>query len=172
MGLVQMAILVVFASVCFAATVRLFFIWAAVLLAIYASWLLMLDIPPISKIYNLTNFSTFVVFALYFNYEIDRRARDAAASDRGRERARRRAAARIVAPRTGPALLPALGRIDAEQADALAGNLDRIAVDDARAARDRRTGSGRRRDVVRAPLADDMRHRGAERDHDEPEQPG
>jgi adenylate cyclase len=76
MGLVQMAILVVFASVCFAATVRLFFIYAGALLAVYAGWLLMLDIPPISKIYNLTNFATFVIFALYFNYEIDRRARD------------------------------------------------------------------------------------------------
>ena len=63
-------------------------------------------------------------------------------------------------------------RLYAPEADALTGNLDRIAVDDARAARDRRTGGGRRRDVVRAFLADDMRHRRAERDHDEPEQQG
>jgi adenylate cyclase len=80
MALVQMAILVVFASVAFAATVRLFFICAGVLLAMYAGWLLTLDISPISKTYNLTNFSTFVIFALYFNWEIDRRARDVFAS--------------------------------------------------------------------------------------------
>src|SRR5260370_28612268 len=87
---------------------------------------------------------------------IDRRATDRAAADRRGEGARRRAAARIIAPRTGAALLPALRRIDAEQADALAQNLDRIAVDDARAARDRRTGGGRRRDIVRRLLRDDV----------------
>jgi adenylate cyclase len=76
MALIQMGILVVFASVCFAATVRLFFGFAGALLAIYAGWLLMIDVTPISTIYNLTNFTTFVIFALYFNYEIDRRARE------------------------------------------------------------------------------------------------
>ena len=76
MALVQMGILVIFASVAFAATVRLFFVCVGALLAMFAAWLLMLDISPISKIYNLTNFSTFVIFALYFNWEIDRRARD------------------------------------------------------------------------------------------------
>jgi hypothetical protein len=80
MALIQMGILVVFASVAFAATVRLFFIWAGALLAIYAGWLLTMDMPPISKSYNLTNFSTFVIFGLYFNWEIDRRARDVFAS--------------------------------------------------------------------------------------------
>src|SRR5512140_2414194 len=73
---------------------------------------------------------------------IDRCATDPAAADRRGERARRHAAARIAAPRSGAALLPALRRIDAEQADALAQDLDRIAVDDARAARDRRAGGG------------------------------
>jgi adenylate cyclase len=76
MGLVQMGILVIFGSVCFAATVRLFFIYAGVALAIYAGWLLTVDIPPISRIYNVSNLTTFVIFALYFNYEIDRRARE------------------------------------------------------------------------------------------------
>jgi hypothetical protein len=52
------------------------------------------------------------------------------------ERARRHAAARIVAPRTGAALLPALRRIDAEQADALAVNLDCVAIDDGGLAND------------------------------------
>ena len=36
---------------------------------------LVLDVTAISKIYNLTNFSSFLIFALYFNWEIDRRAR-------------------------------------------------------------------------------------------------
>ncbi|HMI39950.1 MAG TPA: adenylate/guanylate cyclase domain-containing protein [Sphingomicrobium sp.] len=76
MALIQMGLLVVFASVAFAATVRLFFLCAGALLAMFAAWLLMQDVPSISKIYNLTNFSTFLIFALYFNWEIDRRARD------------------------------------------------------------------------------------------------
>ena len=76
MALVQMGILVVFASVNFAATVRLFFICAGALLLMFAGWLLTLDISPISRVYNLTNFSTFLIFALYFNWELDRRARD------------------------------------------------------------------------------------------------
>lgn len=75
MALVQMAILVVFASVAFAGNVRLFFIWAAAVLALFAAWLFTLDVRAISKIYTLTNFSTFFIFALYFNWDIDRRAR-------------------------------------------------------------------------------------------------
>jgi adenylate cyclase len=75
MALVQMGILVVFASLAFAGTVRLFFLWSAGLLALFAAWLFGLDAPPISKIYTLTNFITFFLFALYFNWELDRRAR-------------------------------------------------------------------------------------------------
>jgi adenylate cyclase len=76
MALVQMAILVTFASVAFAGTVRLFVVYAAAVLLVYGGWLHTVDIPQITRIYNLTNFTTFVIFALYFNYEIDRRARD------------------------------------------------------------------------------------------------
>jgi class 3 adenylate cyclase len=75
MAMVQMAILVVFASLAFAGTVRLYFLWALGLLAIFSAWLLAQDVPPISKVYTLTNFSTFFLFALYFNWELDRRAR-------------------------------------------------------------------------------------------------
>jgi class 3 adenylate cyclase len=75
MALVQMGILVVFASVGFAGTFRLFLIWALSLLALFAAWLAFSDIPEISKIYTLTNFSTFFVFALYFNWDVERRAR-------------------------------------------------------------------------------------------------
>jgi len=75
MALVQMAILVVFASLAFAGNVRLFFLWSAGVLALFAAWLVMLGAPPISKVYTLTNFSTFFLFAFYFNWELDRRAR-------------------------------------------------------------------------------------------------
>ena len=76
MAMVQIAILVVFASVGFAGTFRLFLAWALVLLALFTLWVMTLSgITDISRIYTLTNFSTFFVFALYFNWDVDRRAR-------------------------------------------------------------------------------------------------
>lgn len=75
MVLVQMAILVVFASVGFAATFRLYLAWSFAVLALFAGWLALQDVPGISKLYTLSNFSTFFLFALYFNWEIERRAR-------------------------------------------------------------------------------------------------
>jgi class 3 adenylate cyclase len=76
MAMVQMAILVVFASVGFAGTFRLFVLWALAVLALFAGWLLTRPgISDISRVYTLTNFSTFFVFALYFNWDVDRRAR-------------------------------------------------------------------------------------------------
>lgn len=75
MALVQMGILVVFASVGFAGTFRLFLIWGAAVFALFAFWLLAREMSSISRIYALTNFSTFFIFALYFNWDIERRAR-------------------------------------------------------------------------------------------------
>ena len=76
MAMVQMAILVIFASVGFAGTFRLFLLWALALLALFGLWILTLPgITDISRVYTLTNFSTFFVFALYFNWDVDRRAR-------------------------------------------------------------------------------------------------
>lgn len=75
MGLVQMGILVVFASVGFAGTFRLYLVWSAGLLAAFAGWLASLGVSDIALIYTLTNFSTFFVFALYFNWDVERRAR-------------------------------------------------------------------------------------------------
>ena len=76
MAMVQMAILVVFASVGFAGTFRLFFFWALALLALFGLWIMTLPgITDISRVYTMTNFSTFFVFALYFNWDVDRRAR-------------------------------------------------------------------------------------------------
>jgi len=82
MALVQMGIIVVFASVAFAGTVRFFFLYSFLVLAAFALWLATRDFTPISKIYTLTNFSTFFLFALYFNWDIDRRARSVFASNR------------------------------------------------------------------------------------------
>lgn len=76
MAAIQMAILVVFASVAFAATFRLFVLWAAVVLGLFALWLMTLPgVPDITRMYTLTNFTTFFVFAIYFNWDIERRAR-------------------------------------------------------------------------------------------------
>jgi adenylate cyclase len=76
MVMVQMGILVIFASVGFAGTFRLFLIWAFAVLALFAAWLLTrAGVSDISRLYTLTNFSTFFIFALYFNWDIDRRAR-------------------------------------------------------------------------------------------------
>jgi class 3 adenylate cyclase len=76
MAMVQMAITMVFASVGFAGTFRLFLIWSFAVLALFSAWLLTrAGLSGISKVYTLTNFSTFFVFALYFNWDVDRRAR-------------------------------------------------------------------------------------------------
>jgi class 3 adenylate cyclase len=75
----------VFASVGFAGTFRLFLLWALALLALFAAWLATADIPQISKVYTLTNFSTFFVFALYFNWDVERRARKVFAANRALE---------------------------------------------------------------------------------------
>ena len=82
MVLVQMGILVVFASVGFAGTFRLYLVWALGVLALFAVWLASRDVAAISKVYTLTNFSTFFLFALYFNWDIERRARKVFAAHR------------------------------------------------------------------------------------------
>ncbi len=81
MALVQMGILVVFASIGFAATFRLFALWSAGVLVAFAAWLFTRDVADISKVYTLTNFSTFFIFALYFNWDIERRARNVFAAN-------------------------------------------------------------------------------------------
>lgn len=86
MALVQMGILIVFASVLFAGTFRLFLVCACVLTALFALWLTVrADISGIARIYTLTNFSTFFLFALYFNWDIERRARDMFAANEALE---------------------------------------------------------------------------------------
>lgn len=91
MAMIQMSILVVFASVAFAGTFRLFLIWAFVVLALFSAWLMTRPgIPDITRMYTLTNFSTFFVFAIYFNWDIERRARKVFAAQRALEAERRK----------------------------------------------------------------------------------
>ncbi|HST35516.1 MAG TPA: adenylate/guanylate cyclase domain-containing protein [Allosphingosinicella sp.] len=76
MVMVQLAILMIFASVGFAGTFLYFLVWSLTLLAAFGWWIMTLDdVSDISRVYTLTNFSTFFVFALYFNWDVDRRAR-------------------------------------------------------------------------------------------------
>jgi adenylate cyclase len=86
MAMVQMAILMVFASVGFAGTFRLFLAWSFAVLAIFAAWLMTRSgITDISRVYTLANFSTFFLFALYFNWDIERRARKVFTANRALE---------------------------------------------------------------------------------------
>lgn len=75
MAVINMGILVVFAGIGFVATTRLFLLWALALLLLYVGFLIQADRAFISKVYTLTNFSTFFVFASFVNWDIDRRAR-------------------------------------------------------------------------------------------------
>jgi adenylate cyclase len=76
MVMVQLAILMIFASVGFAGTFLYFLIWSLALLGLFGLWVMTLSgVADISRVYTLTNFSTFFVFALYFNWDVDRRAR-------------------------------------------------------------------------------------------------
>ncbi|WAT18150.1 adenylate/guanylate cyclase domain-containing protein [Aurantiacibacter sp. MUD11] len=75
MAIVQLGILVVFASVGFVASLRNFLIWAAALVTLYLIFLLEADRSIVSKVYTFTNFTTFLTFATFVNWDIDRRAR-------------------------------------------------------------------------------------------------
>lgn len=75
MAIINMGILLIFASVGFIANTRLFMIWAGTLLLLYIAFLAQADRSLIQKTYTLTNFSTFFVFSAYVNWDIDRRAR-------------------------------------------------------------------------------------------------
>ncbi|HEY0114317.1 MAG TPA: adenylate/guanylate cyclase domain-containing protein, partial [Allosphingosinicella sp.] len=91
MAMIQMGILVVFASVGFAATFRLFLFWAFAVLGLFAAWLMTLpDVPDITRMYTLTNFSTFFVFAIYFNWDMERRARKVFAANQALEAERKK----------------------------------------------------------------------------------
>lgn len=75
MAVINLGILVVFASVGFVATTRYFFAWALLLLLFYLAFLLHADRTIVNKVYTFTNFTTFFTFACFVNWDIDRRAR-------------------------------------------------------------------------------------------------
>lgn len=82
MVMIQMGMLMVFASVGFAATFRWFLLWSALVLWLFVWWLTTRDdVTGISRIYALSNFSTFFIFAIYFNWDTERRARDVFAAN-------------------------------------------------------------------------------------------
>ena len=77
MIIVQLSILMLFASVGFAGTFRLYVAWSLVLLGLVSFYLMTEPgIPDISRVYTLTNFSTIWIFALYFNWDVERRGRE------------------------------------------------------------------------------------------------
>ena len=75
MGVINFGIIVVFASVGFVATTRLFLGWALALLLVYGTFLLIVDQNIVNVVYSFTNFTTFFTFACFVNWDIDRRAR-------------------------------------------------------------------------------------------------
>ncbi len=75
MAIINMGILMVFASVGFVATTRYFFAWALLVLVLYVAFLLQADRSLVNKVYTFTNFTTFFTFACFANWDIDRRAR-------------------------------------------------------------------------------------------------
>jgi adenylate cyclase len=76
MGLAQKGILVVFASIAFAGNFRLYLLWNLAVLGVLIWWTFGLPVPAVTKGYSLTNASIFFIFAIYFNWELDRRARE------------------------------------------------------------------------------------------------
>lgn len=75
MGVINFGIIVVFASVGFVATTRLFLGWSVALLIVYATFLFVVDRNIVNVVYSVTNFTTFFTFACFVNWDIDRRAR-------------------------------------------------------------------------------------------------
>jgi len=81
MGLAQKGILVVFASIAFAGNFRLYLLWNLAVFAVLIWWTMGLPVPAVTQGYSLTNASIFFIFAIYFNWELDRRAREVFAAE-------------------------------------------------------------------------------------------
>jgi len=75
MGVINFGIILVFASIGFVATTRLFLGWAFALVLVYGTFLLIEDRNFVNVVYSFTNFTTFFTFACFVNWDIDRRAR-------------------------------------------------------------------------------------------------
>jgi class 3 adenylate cyclase len=76
MAVINLGIAFAYASIAFVANVRWFLAWAISVMLIYVGYVVVVDIPVFPKIYMIANVSIFLTFALFVNWDIDRRARD------------------------------------------------------------------------------------------------
>lgn len=90
MAIINLGILVVFAAVGFVATTRYFLAWATLVLVLYLAFLLQADRGIVTKVYTFTNFTTFLTFAAFVNWDIDRRARKTFAAGQALDRERQK----------------------------------------------------------------------------------
>ena len=90
MAIINLGILMVFASVGFVATTRYYLAWAGIVLVIYLAFLVQADRGIVNKVYTFTNFTTFFTFATFVNWDIDRRARKTFAAGQALELERRK----------------------------------------------------------------------------------
>lgn len=90
MAIINLGILVVFAAIGFVATTRYFLAWATLVLVLYLAFLLQADRGIVTKVYTFTNFTTFLTFAAFVNWDIDRRARSTFAAQQALDRERRK----------------------------------------------------------------------------------
>ncbi len=88
MAVINLGILLVFASVGFVATSRYYVAWAALLLVLYIAFLMQADRTLVNKVYTFTNFATYFTFACFVNLDIDRRARKTFAAQEALEEER------------------------------------------------------------------------------------
>jgi len=82
LAVINLAISFVFASIAFIANVRIFLISVLGLMAVYVVYIVIVDIPIFPKVFMVANVSMFLSFALFSNWDTDRRARAKFAVDR------------------------------------------------------------------------------------------
>ncbi len=75
MAVINLAIMYVFAALCFIANFRWFLIWSLSLMAVYLVFLAVQPIPIFPRVYMVANVSMFLSFALFVNWVLDYRAR-------------------------------------------------------------------------------------------------
>jgi class 3 adenylate cyclase len=75
MAVIYIGMIFVYGSIAFVANVRLFLLWAIGLMATYVGYIVLAPIPVFPKVYLVANGSFFFVFAIFVNWEADRRAR-------------------------------------------------------------------------------------------------
>lgn len=74
-AVIYIGVILVYGSIAFVANVRLFLLWAGSLMTAYIVYVIAAPIPVFPKVYLITNAMFFFVFAIFVNWEGDRRAR-------------------------------------------------------------------------------------------------